>query len=59
MLTALNASARLIARLPRFYHVSSFMTQQLHWLPFTTRIEFKVIFLAVKTPRGSAPKEAP
>jgi len=43
--TVLNASARPIARLPRFSHISFFMTQQLHWLPFTTCIQFEVIFL--------------
>src|SRR6218665_350112 len=32
------------------------MTQQLHWLPFTTRIEFKVLFLILKNQFGSAPK---
>ena len=52
----LNASARLITRLPRCSHISSFMAQQLHWLPFTTRIQFKVIFLVLKSPLGSAPK---
>jgi len=41
--TVLNASARLIARLSSFSHISSFMTQQPHWLPFSTRIEFKVL----------------
>src|SRR6218665_1450675 len=33
-----------------------FMTQQIHCLPFTTRIEFKVLFLVLKSPLGSAPK---
>jgi len=31
------------------------MTQQLHWFPFTTRIEFKVLFLILKSQRSSAP----
>src|SRR6218665_4049436 len=53
--TVLNASARLIAHLPRFSHISSFMTK-LHWLPFTTRIEFKVLFLVLKSQLGCAPK---
>ena len=34
-------------------HISSFMTQQLHWLPFTTGIQFKVIFLDLKSRFGS------
>src|SRR6218665_3731388 len=29
----LNAAARLIARIPRFSHISTYMTEQLHWLP--------------------------
>ena len=32
------------------------MTQQLHWLPFTIRIEFKVLFLVLKSQLGSAPR---
>src|SRR6218665_608732 len=32
------------------------MTEQLHWLPFTTRIEFKVLFLVLKSQLGCAPK---
>src|SRR6218665_1644255 len=34
-LSVLNAAARLIARIPRFSHISTFMTEQLHWLPQT------------------------
>src|SRR5688572_26498359 len=33
----LNAAARLIARLPRFSHISTFMAEQLHWLPLSVR----------------------
>src|SRR6218665_2480222 len=54
--TVINASARLIARLPSFSLISSFMTQTLHWLPFTTRIEFKVLFLVLKSQLCSVPK---
>jgi len=54
--TILNASARFIARLPRISKISSFMTQQLHWLPFATRIEFEVLFLVLKSQLGSVPK---
>ena len=52
--TVLNASAQLIARLLRFSHISSFMTQQLHWLPFTIRIEFEVLVLVLKSQLGFA-----
>ena len=57
----LNASAWLIARLPHLSHISSFMT--LNSMRVVKGSQWsccvKVIFLAVKTPRGSAPKEAP
>jgi|SRR6218665_401177 len=33
--SVLNAAARLIAHLPRFYHISTFRTEQLHWLPLS------------------------
>src|SRR6218665_3932397 len=33
--SVVNAAARLIARLPKFAHVSSFMFNQLHWLPLS------------------------
>ena len=38
--SVLNAAARLIARLPKFSHISSFMVNQLHWLPLLSRIQF-------------------
>src|SRR6218665_2368789 len=41
--SVLNAAARLIARIPRFSHISTFMTEQLHWLPLSARIHFKII----------------
>src|ERR1043165_854800 len=44
----LNAAARLIARLSRFSHISTFMIEQLHWLPLTARIQFKILFLTCK-----------
>src|SRR6218665_1899583 len=39
-----------------FTHISFFMTKQLHWLPFTTRTQFKVLFLVPKSRLSSAPK---
>ena len=41
--SVLNVTARLIARLPKFFHISSFMFNQLHWLPLSARIEFKIV----------------
>ena len=54
--SVLNAAARLIARLPRFSHISTFMTEQLHWLPLSVRIQFKVLILVLKSQMGLAPK---
>ena len=54
--SVLNAAARLIARLPKFSHISSFMINQLHWLPLTARIGFKVLILVLKSKLGIAPK---
>src|SRR6218665_2017888 len=33
----------------------TFMTEQLHWLPISARIHFKIIFLVYKTFLGLAP----
>ncbi len=54
--SVLNAAARLIARLPRFSHIFTFMTDQLHWLPLTVRIRCKLLFLTYKVLLGQAPK---
>jgi hypothetical protein len=54
--SVLNAAARLIARLPRFSHISIFMTEHLHWLPLFARIRFKVLFLTSKAFLGQAPR---
>ena len=37
-------------------HISSFMINQLHWLPLTARIQFKVLVLVLKSKLGIAPK---
>src|SRR5688572_6914766 len=54
--SVLNAAARLIARLPRFSHISTFMAEQLHWLPLSVRIQFKVLIIMLKSQLGLAPK---
>src|SRR6218665_2583777 len=38
--TVLNAAAQLIACLPRYSHISHYITEHLHWLPISTRIEY-------------------
>src|SRR5688572_2147041 len=37
-------------------HISSFMINQLHWLPLTVRFRFKVCVLVLKSKLGIAPK---
>ena len=54
--SVLNSAARLIARLPRFSHISTYMTNVLHWLPVTSRIKYKILLLVSKTQLGQAPK---
>ena len=54
--SVLNAAARLIVRLPRFSHISTFMFEQLHWLPLTARIQLKVLVLICRSYLGLAPK---
>src|SRR6218665_2299993 len=47
--TVLNAAARLIARLPRYSHISSHIKDHVHWLPISTRIDYKVMLIVLKT----------
>ena len=54
--SVLNAAARLIARLPRFAHISTYMSEVLHWLPITLRIRYKIVLLVSKSQLGLAPK---
>src|SRR6218665_1750078 len=52
----LNAAARLIARLPRYSHISYYIKEHLHWLPISTRIEYKILLIVLKAQMGVAPK---
>ena len=54
--SVLNAAARLIARLPRSSHISSYMFDHLHWLPLLARIQLKVLVLIYRSFSGLAPK---
>ena|SRR6218665_2529552 len=38
----------LIARLPRYSHISYYIKEHFHWLPISTRIEYKVLFIVLK-----------
>ena len=40
--SVLNASAKLIARRSKYDHISDYIRDELHWLPITQRIEYKL-----------------
>ena len=44
------------ARLPRYSHISTYMTDVLYWLPVASRIQYKVLLLVLRTQLGLAPK---
>ena len=50
----LNAAARVICVIPKFDHITSFLTK-LHWLPVYFRIHFKILLLVLKALEGKAP----
>src|SRR6218665_240691 len=41
----LNTAARLITRFPQFSHISTYIFDELHWLPLRARIQFKILTL--------------
>lgn len=49
-----NAAARLITRTPSTHHITPVL-QQLHWLPVTQRINYKILLLTFKTIHNLAP----
>ena len=49
-----NSTARLIFKIPRFYHISPILCT-LHWLPVEFRIHFKIIIITFKATHGQAP----
>src|SRR5688572_10796229 len=51
----LNAAAHLIACLPCFSHILTFMIERLHWLALIACIQFKVLFLISRAILGQAP----
>ena len=48
--SVLNAAARYIAHLPKFTHMSTYMTEVLHWLPIASRINYLATKGVVPTP---------
>ena len=51
----LNTAARLLLRIPRFGHISSAITNTLHWLPVHERVTFKVCCLVWNCVVGTGP----
>jgi hypothetical protein len=51
----LNASARLISGVGRYDHITAVLRDDLHWLPVTQRIEFKLALLVYKCLHGIGP----
>ena len=49
-----NSAARLIFKIPRFYHIWPIL-RTLHWLPVEFRIHFKIITITFKAIHGQAP----
>ena len=49
-----NAAARLICNVGRFDHITPSLFN-LHWLPITYRIQFKILLLVFKALNGLAP----
>ncbi len=50
-----NMAARLVFRLPKFSHVTPLMVE-LHWLPVSYRIKFKLLLYVFKAIHGAAPQ---
>ncbi len=50
-----NMAARLVFKLPKFSHVTHLMVE-LHWLPVSYRIKFKLLLFVFKAVHGSAPQ---
>src|SRR6218665_4219107 len=51
----LRTTARLSVRTPKFGHVSSYMLDVLHWLPFQQTISYRIISLVWRSLLGLAP----
>ena len=51
----LRSAARLVGRIPRFGHVSDYMRDVLHWLPFSQRITYRISSLVWRCLAGVAP----
>ena len=50
-----NAAARIIMRLPKHCHITETL-HELHWLPVSSRIHFKIILMVYKALNNMAPQ---
>ena len=50
-----NAAARLLTGTRKYDHITPVL-RELHWLPITSRIQYKVTLLVYKTLHGPAPQ---
>src|SRR6218665_236866 len=51
----LRTAARLVGRISKFGHVSEYMRDELHWLPYPHRIAYRVSALVRRCTEGLAP----
>ncbi len=49
-----NAAARMLTRTPKYDHVTPIL-KQLHWLPVSQRVTYKVLMIVFKVIHGLAP----
>jgi len=51
-----NAAARLYRGLRKYDHITPLLRDELHWLPITSRIDYKIAVLTYKALHNQAPK---
>ena len=51
----LRSAARLVGRIPKFGHVTDYMRDVLHWLPFSQRVTYRISSLVWRCLAGVAP----
>src|SRR6218665_2881409 len=54
--SVLNAAAMMIARLPSYSRISSYMINDFHWVPISAHVTYKDMLLVAKSQLGLASK---
>src|SRR6218665_1191050 len=54
--SVLNAAAMMIARLPSYSRISSYMINDFHWVPISAHVTYKDMFQVAKSQLGLASK---